>query len=374
MDLRFCPYCGAPRVEQAPFCGSCGKPIAGTSPSGPALAGTTPATPASSHWEYADYVYTYQPGWRAYRVSVSAAPARSFSPEMEMRSQTELSARLDAWHNSQMTIMPELQRWLDDGWEPASEVGPAGIALRIYRSRTKGGDLSRRMMSAPLTLGLSLAAPGVQWVEPQEFRVHLHRRRRSTDETTDYQVSPPQLTADIRPAPEGNLGSPAKLIPTDQTARTSRWSTWARMPGLLALAGGMVAITSLWLPWVSNTDGQWAAPSGASIGGVFDPVLVGGGLALVCGLLLLRAGRGPTWHRLLGLGAVAGCLPVLAFSVLVYRILGEGAQGADGEYFSGLGYASGAVGVGVFACIGAGVAIAFGGLLALVRRWQPRAT
>ena len=46
MDLKFCPYCGAARVEATPFCGSCGQPIAAAPAAPSAAAMATPAAAA----------------------------------------------------------------------------------------------------------------------------------------------------------------------------------------------------------------------------------------------------------------------------------------------------------------------------------------
>ena len=113
----------------------------------------------SSGWEYQDYVLKYQPG-SSYKLGFGY---------------TEANARLAVWQDTQKTILTELQTWLDAGWEPVSEVGPGGVALRSYKSRTKGLGFVG-LFFVLCTGGLMLLFPD-WWTEPQEFRVNMRRHR-----------------------------------------------------------------------------------------------------------------------------------------------------------------------------------------------------
>jgi len=104
----YCPSCGKQIPDNSAFCSHCGKP-------------TTPSPPLQpvTEWEYKDFSLSWPPGTTGW---ISA------------HHYTEPAARLDYWHNYQSAIMPELQPLLDDGWQPLTEIGPACIQLRYYKS------------------------------------------------------------------------------------------------------------------------------------------------------------------------------------------------------------------------------------------------
>jgi len=75
-------------------------------------------------WDYKDFVWTY--------------------PKIELKDgarlsalYTEAHARLDFWQPAQQHIHLELQKWLDQGWQPIGEVGPSGIKLNVYTLEEK---------------------------------------------------------------------------------------------------------------------------------------------------------------------------------------------------------------------------------------------
>lgn len=110
-------------------------------------------------WEETDYVITFNPGsW--------------------YRGYTDIAVRQDLWMNYQSKIMPEIQKLLDQGWEPITEVGPGGFSLRHF----KAWDGKSAAIFTVFTAGIGLlAAPfwSESRVEPTEFRVKLRRRKTS---------------------------------------------------------------------------------------------------------------------------------------------------------------------------------------------------
>jgi hypothetical protein len=115
-------------------------------------------------WEYKDYVYTYQPGW-------------SWCKTGGFNGYTYASARITFWQESQKYILPELQKWRDEGWEPIGEVGPSGISLRSYRSYGKSvGERLFVLVVGMMTCGLFFLIGGWSWyVEPEKFSVQMRR-------------------------------------------------------------------------------------------------------------------------------------------------------------------------------------------------------
>jgi hypothetical protein len=95
---------------------------------------------------------------------------------------THAGAKLTFWQNYQSSILPLLQRRLDEGWEPISEVGAGGISLRQYTTLrwSAGGWIWFFIVTiATMGLGLLMLFFGLSpYVEPVEFRVKLRRRRR----------------------------------------------------------------------------------------------------------------------------------------------------------------------------------------------------
>ncbi len=116
-------------------------------------------------WEYRDFVYK---GWQ---------PGETWA-RLGSGGYTEPGARLYFWQNRQQAILAELQKWLDQGWEPVSEVGPGGFALRSYRA-IKPTALDR--IGYIFTFGgfLLLDLINRNWyVEPTEFRVQMRRPKK----------------------------------------------------------------------------------------------------------------------------------------------------------------------------------------------------
>ena len=101
----YCSFCGKQIAEDSVFCKYCGKPV------------TVAAPPVVTEWMYRDFIFQFPPdfGW------VYRGPGGN----------SETEARSEFWQRSQQAIRLELQKWLDDGWEPIGEIGPAGISIEV---------------------------------------------------------------------------------------------------------------------------------------------------------------------------------------------------------------------------------------------------
>jgi hypothetical protein len=138
-------------------------------------------------------------------------------------------------------------------------------------------------------------------------------------------------------------------------------------PGaLLALLGGVGAIGSAWLPWLTMGDNWWkgidaTSSDGGLANGYF--LIAAGAVAAVCGLLLvLGLATSPSTRQLLALGAIAGGIGVCAVELAAYMKASDTIN-ANGGTALGI-----AVGWGIYAGAGAGVVAALGGLLCLMAR------
>lgn len=118
-------------------------------------------------FEYKNFVYSFQRGaWAT----------------VGQGAYSEAGARLEFWHMSQSDILPELQKELDEGWEPLSEVGPGGIALRSFRAFNYSAfGWIMIFLGILATWGLLLfVLPFMRstCVEPVEFKLSMRRRKR----------------------------------------------------------------------------------------------------------------------------------------------------------------------------------------------------
>jgi hypothetical protein len=95
----YCPSCGKTIPEESKFCLHCGKPT------------TSLPQRTQPKIEYDDFVITYD-----YKGQWGFA-------------WTKLSIARDYWQNLQAEILPKIQNWLDEGWEPISEVGLSGFKI-----------------------------------------------------------------------------------------------------------------------------------------------------------------------------------------------------------------------------------------------------
>lgn len=148
----YCPSCGSQTPDNSTFCLHCGKPIA-----------TSVSTQAVTEWEYKDFSLTWKPGTTGW-CSVQAY--------------SEPTARLYYWQNYQSEILPDLQKLLDAGWQPVTEIGPSCVQLRSFKSQDKL-DLGQGLIVV-LTLGAPVLFGWTSsWkYEMIGFQVKLRRPKR----------------------------------------------------------------------------------------------------------------------------------------------------------------------------------------------------
>ena len=149
----YCFSCGKQIADESQFCMHCGKSL--IVPDG-IIAPTTQPTP--KEWEYKDFEYKWSPG-DIYTVQYELPTAREHF-----------------WQEYQRQIKSELQKWLDEGWEPVGEVGPASIEIREYRGIKLNpfGWLIAGFL-ALLTVGLALILFLQPVAEPTVFRLTMRR-------------------------------------------------------------------------------------------------------------------------------------------------------------------------------------------------------
>lgn len=132
----YCPACGKQIPDGSRFCFLCGAavPTAVSQPSAP------PAPSAPTEWEYSYYVQCWELGKGGKYYTGGG--------------HTEVQARHYFWGGQQKWINPEIQEYLDNGWEPITEIGPNGFT---FRYRTLNNDA---------------------WYEMRDFRVKFRRPKR----------------------------------------------------------------------------------------------------------------------------------------------------------------------------------------------------
>ncbi len=123
---------------------------------------------ATENWEYKDFVDSFPPKGKAGWVGLGPG------------GYSVAGAKLEFWQDWQSTILPELQTWLDQGWEPISEVGPGSIQIRTYRTlRFSVGGWIIFIILVIMTFYLFLIYALLtipEYAEPVEFRVSMRRR------------------------------------------------------------------------------------------------------------------------------------------------------------------------------------------------------
>ena len=152
-----CPSCGKEIPDQSTFCLHCGTSIATPE--------ATPISQAPIEWEYQEFVYKFPEGAMWAQLGESAY--------------TEAGARLEFWQNYQQEIRLELQKWLDQGWQPVGEVGPASIQIRKYRALRYNwfGWLLFIIFTllTVYTFGIFAYLTRPWYAEPTEFRLSMRR-------------------------------------------------------------------------------------------------------------------------------------------------------------------------------------------------------
>jgi hypothetical protein len=128
---------------------------------------------SSGGWEYADFRLDIPtPQQWACRITGDHA-------------YTTAAATAHWWQNMQRWILPQLQSWLDEGWEPVTEVGPGGFTPQYFWplfSPTATGFMKvfERVVLVvlfPYILISWLTGDIGQFMKPTSFTVNLRRRK-----------------------------------------------------------------------------------------------------------------------------------------------------------------------------------------------------
>lgn len=101
----------------------------------------------SEGWEYQDFVYPLNITWTSGVNYPTFQIANS------------------VWYEHQKQIMMAIRKWLDDGWEPLTEIGPAAINVEVGKPKMSLSD-------AILLLGATQHD-----VKVVDFRVKMRRRK-----------------------------------------------------------------------------------------------------------------------------------------------------------------------------------------------------
>ncbi len=117
-------------------------------------------------WEYKDFF------WRV--------------PEMEQVSVTVdllTQARIEWWSESKSYIMREIQKWLDEGWEPMTQIGPDCWEMEksSISNTSKWGPLAWMIwfigLIATFGLAIFMLFGKTEVYKPTAFRVQMKRRK-----------------------------------------------------------------------------------------------------------------------------------------------------------------------------------------------------
>lgn len=105
-----CGNCGYSNPAANKFCGGCGKPL--------------PQVTQPAQYEYFNF------GWRAEKgQAYDQVLAKLGFNQQVGQALTESYARIHFWQKHQRHIQKELQPYLNDGWQPITEVGPGCIEI-----------------------------------------------------------------------------------------------------------------------------------------------------------------------------------------------------------------------------------------------------
>jgi RNA polymerase subunit RPABC4/transcription elongation factor Spt4 len=173
MLTRQCANCGRNTPEDAEFCPYCGhlivafrrvKPSAAQPSAAQPSAAQPSAAQPSAGWEYREFIYRFSP--REYLLPFGK-DAETFTP---------VQARREIWELHQAEILRELHRWLDEGWEPIGEVGPAAIELEHIEvpmlSDATCFGLIVYVMTGLIILAIFLKN---EYIAPTQFSVQMRR-------------------------------------------------------------------------------------------------------------------------------------------------------------------------------------------------------
>ena len=97
----FCIHCGKKNMESAVFCAFCGKEIS-------QIKAILDVDNSTVEWDYNFFRRGWKNGGR-WNLTFGV---------------TEHNVRMDNWGQDQSTLLPKIQKYLDNGWQPISPPGP----------------------------------------------------------------------------------------------------------------------------------------------------------------------------------------------------------------------------------------------------------
>jgi len=119
VSAKFCSSCGKQVPEGSAFCLHCGSRI-------PTTITSSTSSNLATEWEYQDFIYNFAP------------PGQGLWAKLGSGAYSVAGAKLEFWQSSQYEITAELQKWLDEGWQPVGEVGSSSVEIRTsYSHRDK---------------------------------------------------------------------------------------------------------------------------------------------------------------------------------------------------------------------------------------------
>lgn len=156
----YCPTCGKQTPDNSAFCLHCGSKIDNAS------VGKT------TDWEYKEFVW-------GYKQHYSQPP----SAQIGDGGYTIPGAKLFFWQETQKKILVDLQKELDNGWTPITEVGPSAIQIDDKFS------VFDFVTSIVIDAASGNSSSNEKWCEPIEFRVQLRRPRQQLMASEPRQIS-----------------------------------------------------------------------------------------------------------------------------------------------------------------------------------------
>jgi hypothetical protein len=154
----YCPSCGKQIPDNSRFCNICGARTDNIS------------VQAIREWENHEFVMP----WKSDQLCVRVGGGNpNLSPDQALTA---------FWNDYQSEVRIELQKWLDQGWQTMTEVGPASVKIQEYYKDVSDWD-SSDVVGGIFSLGLLPALKAITgngshketWWKPTEVHIKLRR-------------------------------------------------------------------------------------------------------------------------------------------------------------------------------------------------------